>query len=199
MIELDRQITRKNADELVESYIASAEVLGDSIAGLKGLRLVEALKRGKAGAGPYPSVSMFEAANRIMTDLVILNGVRWLLKAGIFPFESYSVDYGHEARQDHDIIARDGGETLIGEAFNVSASFFATKRNATLKKLRHSTVQRRTALSCATRTRFDRPMFRRCARASPSCSSPLTRGPYAWCLTRGCTRRPPDLTQRGRG
>ena len=27
-----------------------------------------------------PDVALFEAANRIMTDLVILYGVRWLLK-----------------------------------------------------------------------------------------------------------------------
>jgi hypothetical protein len=83
---------------------------------------------------------MFEAANRIMTDLVMLNGVRWLLKSDVFPFQSYSVEYGHEAQQEHDIIAQGSGETLIGEAFNVAACFFATKRNATFKKLRQSTV-----------------------------------------------------------
>jgi hypothetical protein len=40
MMELDRLITPKNVDGLVESYIASAEALGDSITGLKGLRLL---------------------------------------------------------------------------------------------------------------------------------------------------------------
>ena len=37
------------------------------------------LKREKIGRGPYPEVSIFETSNRIMTDLVILFGIKKIL------------------------------------------------------------------------------------------------------------------------
>jgi hypothetical protein len=83
-------------------------------------------------------VSLFEAANRIMTDLVILSGVRWLLVDSGLPFREYTVEYGHEDNGDHDIVATDGQRRLIGEAFNVAASFFPIKKASALRKLRAS-------------------------------------------------------------
>jgi hypothetical protein len=71
-----------------------------------------------------------------MTDLVILYGVRWLLKRAVFPFDSYLVEYGNDDKQGFDIRATSGGSTLIGEAFNVAPSFFQGKKGAMLKKLR---------------------------------------------------------------
>jgi hypothetical protein len=135
-----RSISAANVDEVLRAYVASAETVGGSILGLKGIGLLEELKRGRVGAGPYPNVALFEAANRIMTDLVILFGVKWLLKNGVFPFKTYSVEYGHENNEAHDIMAADGGKVLIGEAFNVARSFFANKKNAAMKKLRGSAV-----------------------------------------------------------
>lgn len=76
-----------------------------------------------------------------MTDLVILYGVKWLLRNRVFPFERYSVEYGHENNEPHDIIAEAEGRVLIGEAFNVAPSFFAIKRNSAVKKLRQSSVR----------------------------------------------------------
>jgi hypothetical protein len=71
-----------------------------------------------------------------MTDLVILYGVKWLLNHGAFPFDSYTVEYGHGNKQGFDITACANGRTLIGEAFNVAPSFFQIKKNSMLKKLR---------------------------------------------------------------
>jgi hypothetical protein len=68
---------------------------------------------------------LFEAANRIMSDLAILHGVKCL-----------RVEFGHENNNGFDITADNGSEALAGEAFNVAASFFPVKRNAALKKLR---------------------------------------------------------------
>src|SRR6266496_4184195 len=68
-------LSRTNVDALITEYAASTGSLGESIAKLKGLRLLEALKRDVVGTGPYPGVTLFEAANRIMSDLVILRGV----------------------------------------------------------------------------------------------------------------------------
>ncbi len=78
----------------------------------------------------------FEAANRIMTDLVILYGVKWLLESKTFPFDSYTVEFGKENKNDFDIQARSTGKLLVGEAFNVAPSFFQSKKSSMLKKLR---------------------------------------------------------------
>ena len=140
MLHLERELHGDNIDRVLADYVESAESVGDSIRGLAGIRLLETLKRGKAETGPYPNVAMFEAANRIMTDLVILYGIRWMLRTRTFPFRSYSVEYGHEDNNDHDLMAKADGRTLIGEAFNVAPSFFGFKKNSAIKKLRASTA-----------------------------------------------------------
>jgi hypothetical protein len=133
-------LSKSNVDATIEEYVTSVEDLGDSIANLKGLRLLEALKRDAVATGPYPSVTLFEAANRIMSDLVILYGVKWLLNHDVFPFDTYTVEYGIEDKNRFDIRATAGGRTLIGEAFNVAPSFFQTKKSAMLRKLRDPAV-----------------------------------------------------------
>ena len=140
MLHLERELNETNIDRALADYVESADSVGDSIRGLTGIPLLETLKRGKAQTGPYPKVALFEAANRIMTDLVILRGVKWLLSARAFPFRSYTVEYGHEDNNDHDLMAKADGRTLIGEAFNVAPSFFGTKKQSALKKLRASTA-----------------------------------------------------------
>ncbi len=134
-------ISKTNVDHIIKEYLASVENLGDSIANLKGLRLLEALKRDVVGAGPYPRVTLYEAANRIMTDLVILYGVKWLLTHDVFPFDTYSVEYGNEDKKGFDIRATSNGKGLIGEAFNVAPSFFQNKKNSMLMKLREPTAR----------------------------------------------------------
>jgi hypothetical protein len=94
------------------------------------------LKRQHLGIGPYPKVSLFEAANRIMTDLVLLYGVRWLLRERVFGFSEYRVEFGHGNQAPFDLIAEENGQRLIGEAFNVARSFFQGKKTSMLKKLR---------------------------------------------------------------
>lgn len=120
----------------LEEYVAMIASIGTSIDSLRGIELFTALKRSTVGSGPYPHVSLFEAANRIMTDLVILYGVRWLLQDSTLPFKQYKVEYGHENKNLHDITAISNGVTCHGEAFNVASSFFQTKKSSALKKLR---------------------------------------------------------------
>ncbi len=112
------------------------EEIGPSIKGLSGVALLESLKRDKVGVGPYPDVTLFEAENRIMSDLVILHGVKWLLETEHFPFNAYKVQLGHENIGKFDIEANNGRDTLAGEAFNVASSFFQIKKSAMLAKLR---------------------------------------------------------------
>ncbi len=133
---LERTISIANSDQQIAKYLISVEEIGNPVSNSKGCRLLQALKREIVKAGPYPNVTLFEAANRIVSDLVILYGVKWLLDKNIFPFTSYTVEYGNEDANGFDIRATSNGKKLIGEAFNVAPSFFQSKKTAVLKKLR---------------------------------------------------------------
>jgi hypothetical protein len=137
----ERTLNKENIDCILREYAASVEKVGESIQGVKGRALLELLKRQKVNIGPYPNVTLFEAANRIMTDFVIYNGVKWLLENKVFPFESYTVELGNENKNDFDITAEREGVTLIGEAFNVARSLFQGKKSSMLKKLRKEGVK----------------------------------------------------------
>lgn len=96
------------------------------------------LKRGKIQKGPYPNVSIFEASNRILSDIVILFGIRELLfnpRIGTIDllFRKYQARLGNE--DGFDIEAEFKGENLIGEAFNVARSFFPEKMRKMRAKL----------------------------------------------------------------
>ncbi len=133
----ERSLTKENIQKILEDYAVKVEDIGHSVQGQKGHALLASIKRDKVNVGPYPHVTLFEAANRIMTDLVILHGVKWLLENETFPFDVYTVEFGNENKNDFDLIAsNDEGKSLIGEAFNVAQSFFQGKKSAMLKKLR---------------------------------------------------------------
>jgi len=136
MPQIDRELTSQNIDQITNCFHASLAVIGKSIQGLTGIALLTAIKREKLVEGPYPGVSLFEAANRIMSDLVILGGVAELLRGNHFPFTSYTVEFGNENNNGFDIRATSGKVTLVGEAFNVAPSFFPNKKGSALKKLR---------------------------------------------------------------
>jgi hypothetical protein len=133
---LCRTLTGTNIEQITTEYCAAVEAIGDSIINARGRRLLEILKRDVVRVGPYPQVTLFEAANRIMSDLVILHGIKWLLDRQVFPFDSYLVEFGNEDKNGFDIQAGANGLSLIGEAFNVAPTFFQTKKNKMLHKLR---------------------------------------------------------------
>jgi len=134
----ERSISKANAASLIATYLASVEEIKNSLGDHKVLDLLKVLKREAVGAGPYPHVTMFEAANRILSDLVILYGVKWLLDNDVFPFERYEVEYGNENKNGFDICAAGNGRKLVGEAFNVAPSFFQGKKRSMLKKVTES-------------------------------------------------------------
>ena len=132
-----RTFDRDNIKPFIRQYRAAIRTVGDSIEGLRGIRLLHALKRTQRDFGIYTDVTLFEAANRIMSDLVILHGVKFLLEnRAVFPFDSYTVELGNEDRNGFDIRASADGRTLVGEGFNVAVSFFSTKNRHALKKMR---------------------------------------------------------------
>lgn len=88
--------------------------------------------------GPYPHVTLFESANRIMSDLTILYGIKELLSGAIeeINFEQYNVDLGHDFNKMYDIEAKNDKLKLFGEGFYVAESFFQIKKTRSLQKLR---------------------------------------------------------------
>ena len=133
---MKRRLTVGNVGTALAEYSEEIASVGGKIQGKLGLKLLHEVKREPIGTRPYPDVTLFEAANRIMTDLVILNGVKWLLEKSGFPFSEYRVEYGNEDSSAHDLMAENEDERLVGEAFNVAPSFFHGKKTAMLKKLR---------------------------------------------------------------
>ncbi len=133
---IPRRLDKANVHQAIQTYTRYVDDLKlGPVAALRGRDLLRELKRGKTGLPPYGGVSWFEAANRIMTDLVTLYGVRWLLTRKDLPFNSYDVQYGNEGNRSFDIEANSGKTRLAGEVFNVANSFLATKMRRTCQKL----------------------------------------------------------------
>lgn len=125
-----------NIDAEVQRFRSLISDVGHSVAGKKGIDFFESLKRDQIKAGPYRGITLYEASNRIMTDLVILCGVRWLLKYSELPFREYNIDFGNYNKNEFDITSKHKKEFFSGEAFNVAPSYFREKCNKELDKLR---------------------------------------------------------------
>lgn len=84
--------------------------------------------------GIYKNITVFEAANRIATDLVIINGILQLLNSELKDIKQktkFSIRLGNkhiDGKGDFTIGDKEG------EAFNVANSFFRTKYYKTTSK-----------------------------------------------------------------
>jgi hypothetical protein len=99
------------------------------------------LKRGSVEGGPYSGHSLFEVANRTLSDLVVLALANELLREALpgqaRPIESVNVLLGTEQNADHDVMGTlPDGTLLRAECFNVAKTFFMSKINDTRNKLR---------------------------------------------------------------
>jgi len=138
LTEIPRELDKDNIDSAIKKHKSLLEDIPLLVEGSNILDLFAILKRYQMISGPYIGVSLFEAANRIMTDLVILFGIKKILSGEIPNLEIFSkfiVELGNENDNPHDIVSYSSGKTLIGEAFNVAPSFFNVKKNKSYKKL----------------------------------------------------------------
>jgi hypothetical protein len=133
------QLTRNNIQQEITDLDQAIATVGVTIQGLTGYALLHSIKRHQINVGRYQNITLYEAANRLMTDIVILHGVRWLFSYEPFPFDSYSVDFGHYHTQVYDIRATFMEKSLIGESFNAAPSFYSQKTRGTFNKLRVTT------------------------------------------------------------
>jgi hypothetical protein len=85
--------------------------------------------------GPYKNITPFEAANRIASDLVIINGLLQLIneKEIINPVITLRLGTTHVPGKG-DFSIKTGNKEFEGEAFNVAPSFLKAKLQKTLQK-----------------------------------------------------------------
>ena len=140
--DIPRKLTKENIGPTIHEYYELLEGMSLKIESKNILELLTELKRKKTNTGPYPNVTLFESANRIMTDLTILIGIKRLFNEAIpeINYEIYQVEFGHDNFNDFDIVAENNNQKLVGEAFNVAQQFFQTKKTKMLKKLRERGV-----------------------------------------------------------
>lgn len=139
-MELPRILNSQNIDNAILLYKEKMASIPFVFESHDIVSFLKKIKRERLQTGPYPNVTLFESANRIMTDLTILYGIRELLNNKIpeINFDNYEIEYGNGNKRDHDVMAENSYQNLIGEAFNVAPSFFHVKKYASLKKLRRN-------------------------------------------------------------
>lgn len=131
-------LNRNNIEQAITNYKSLLYNIPLKFEAKTVLEMLTNLKRKDLEFGPYPEVTLFESANRIMSDLTILYGIKRLFEGAIpeIDFDEYKVEYGHDNENDHDIMASKGKIKLIGEGFNVAESYFGPKKTSALKKMR---------------------------------------------------------------
>lgn len=97
--------------------------------------LIDQVKRNPTNIGPYEDISVFEALNRIGSDLVLLRGAEKLFNEGLdkkIPTEIL-LRMGNTKGFDFEVYF---GKTIIyGEAFNAAESFCKDKMRQAIHKL----------------------------------------------------------------
>jgi hypothetical protein len=106
------------------------------------------LKRDSCKIGPWENISPFEAANRIASDLVIINGLIQMVNTNVISQNSvFKLRLGtmYESNKgDFSINNADG--VTEGEAFNVAPSFYKAKLNSTLTKWKKIKINKKNQL-----------------------------------------------------
>ena len=133
---MQRLLTVGNVGTTLAEYSATIVSVGDRIQGKLGLELLQEVKRVPTRTGPYPEVTLFEAA-KPHNDRFGDSERREVAAAGIcLPFLGVPRRVRKRGLQRHDLMAENEDERLVGEAFNVAPSFFQAKKAAMLRKLR---------------------------------------------------------------
>lgn len=98
--------------------------------------LLEKVKRSRYNIGPYENITLFEASNRVATDLTLFEGVKNLFKTNLVSSNSkILIQLGTmQIKEKGDFSVNNSGEDLEGEVFDTAHTFFRNKLYKTLKK-----------------------------------------------------------------
>jgi hypothetical protein len=88
------KLNKRNINEFINKYLKSVNSMKPSETQYDVLRYLCSLKKDKVKFGLYKNVSIFEASNRIFSDMIMLLGVRMLLDNSkiedvTLPFKEY--------------------------------------------------------------------------------------------------------------
>lgn len=137
---MSKTLTKENLVSEVRRYVADADATTIPSLPTDPIAFFGALKRTALRNGHYSGKSIFEVANRTLSDLVVLALAERLLSS---PLKGHSaaptlvrVLLGTEDDGNDVEASLPDGSLLRGECFNVAPSFFQTKLNKSRKKLR---------------------------------------------------------------
>lgn len=136
---IKKGLNKKELEDLNVNYLESLERFPfPKIQDWSYQSVIKELKRDlKKQIGPYTDLTIFEAANRIATDLTLIRGILQMFSDGIIGIEdNVEIQMGTmQGKGKGDFIVCSGNETEKGrgESFNVASSFFTSKMNRTLR------------------------------------------------------------------
>lgn len=137
-----RVLTSSNIEAAIRDYLAETNTIAiPAIPTTDPIAYFANLKRTPVSGGRYPGHSVFEVANRTLSDLVVLAFADELLReplpGQLKPLASVTVLLGTEQHAAHDVMGvLPDGSMLCAECFNVAPTFFMSKLTKTRKKLR---------------------------------------------------------------
>ena len=96
---------------------------------------VAELLRTAIGCGPYPAMSWIRACERIRLELVLMLGIRALVRR--FPFNNYALQFHDLDTSRVDFMARTESDLLVGTALGADAVSLRARRKNAFHRLRH--------------------------------------------------------------
>lgn len=133
----NKSLSKKEFEIAKTSYLKSLEENNYSIQKTSNIYdLINSIKRTPEKVGPYQNISVFEALNRIGSDLVLLSGAEMLFRGdleGINP-KSIHLKMGTTHGFDFEVVLEDD-KVIYGEAFNAAKSFCKQKMRQAIHKL----------------------------------------------------------------
>lgn len=118
---------------LLVNKFPNAPISGDFYEMIKYLKRKD--EQNPIAIGPYLNITPFEAANRIASDLIIINGLIQLVYDKKLENTIFTLRLGTTHVKDKgDFTIKIGKEEYEGEAFNVAPSFLSSKLQQTIKK-----------------------------------------------------------------
>ena len=136
--EIRDYMTLQGVNRLIHNYEKALKknLFPDMIGNKKSTNeIISLLKRNQFDIGPYCSITIFEAANRIASDRTLMDGVCLILKQPSWRDATVKLRLGtmHE-KGCGDFTVQKDSKRVEGEAFDVAPSFFNSKLISTLKK-----------------------------------------------------------------
>ncbi len=135
--EFSKPLNKNEFNEAKKKYMDLIKKHPYSIKETNGIfELIQSVKRNPEKIGPYKDISVFEALNRIGTDLVLLAGATNLFNSELTEITPKKIKLNMGTIRGFDFIVEiTGNKYIYGEAFNAAESFCNEKMRQAIHKL----------------------------------------------------------------